>query len=342
MKQTLYILLTSIVLLCLSCNHEKPAPAWGELPTVTALGSLKASDFVPTLENPLRSDRNVIYAPSLLFAWNEIRNELGTGIVLGPETSEDLLLLNGSRSFEHTLEGGEYNITTEIEDDAISVSAFFNKTLPFPAKMETIDQGISFKGKTVAAFGMPYPNSDITAFSEILYYRSDDEFALKLSSEDKANEIILVKGFNSLKDLSEALTITRELSESGHRERQDRSLSWKYDFNPEDLFSIPVIKFNIDTRYSNLEGQKFSTTNKVYVIRKAWQRTGFILNEHGAVVESEATVMTDSAPLPEPELKPHPKHMIFDKPFFIIVKKKTQENPYFVMKVEDPELMQTR
>lgn len=34
--------------------------------------------------------------------------------------------------------------------------------------------------------------------------------------------------------------------------------------------------------------------------------------------------------------------MIFDKPFFIIVKKKAQANPYFVMKIENAELMEKK
>jgi hypothetical protein len=327
----------------LSCNHEKPEPTWSELPGVTNLDSLLQTDFMPTLENTVNADKNSIYAPTLLYAWDEIRNELGTGITIGPESSEDFLLLNGSRSFANALDAGDYTIDKEIEGEKISVSTFFNKTLPFPAKMDKLDNGISFNGTKVAAFGMRYTKQEIIDFSEILYYRSDDEFALKFTPEDKANEIILVKGFNALKNLSEAVTITHELTESAKRENRDSALAWKYAFNREDFFSIPVIKFNIKTNYKTIEGQPFKTPKTAYVIVKAYQRTGFILNETGAVVESEAEIGVEAAAEPPEEpVKPHPKHMIFDKPFFIIVKKKDRANPYFVMKVENAELMERK
>jgi hypothetical protein len=328
----------------LSCNHEKPEPTWSELPGVTSLDSLLQTDFMPTLENTVNADKNSIYAPTLLYAWDAIRNELGTGIIIGPGGSEDFLMLNGSRSFANALDAGDYTIDKEIEGGRISVSTFFNKTLPFPAKMDKLNEGISFDGAKVAAFGMKHMNQEIVDFSEILYYRSDDEFALKFTPEDKDNEIILVKGFNTLKNLSEAVTIINELTESGKRENRDSTLAWKYAFNREDIFSIPVIKFNIKTNYKTLEGQRFATPSKDYFIAKAFQRTGFILNETGAVVESEAEIVVceASAPPPDDPVKPHPKHMIFDKPFFIIVKKKDRANPYFVMKVENTELMERK
>ena len=339
-------LVITLVTACtlVSCTHEKPEPSWNELPGVTSLDSLKQTDFMPTLENTVYADKNSIYAPTLLYAWDEIRNELDTSLVLGPVSSKDFRLLNSSHSFENSLDAGEYTINKEIEGQKISVSTFFHKTLPFPKKMDKLEKGIDFNGIKVSAFGMNYRNQDIIDFSEILYYRSDDEFALKFTPRDESQEIILVKGFNTLKTLSEAVTISGELIESGKREMRDSALTWKYKFNREDFFYIPVIKFNLKTNYKTIEGQRFRTLATGYVISKACQRTGFILNETGAVVESEAEVevVGMSAAPPQEPLKPHPKHMIFDKPFFIIVKKKAQVNPYFVMKIQNTELMEKK
>lgn len=343
MKLSVCLLYLVLSTLALSCTHEKPEPTWSELPGVTNLDSVAETEFMPTLESAVHAGKNSIYAPTLLYAWDEIRNELGVSVAPAPGSSEDFLMLNRSHSFENSLESGDYTINKEIEGQHISVSAFFNKTLPFPAKMDKLEQGIVFNGTTVPAFGMTYRNEDIIEFSEILYYRSDDAFALKFRPRDESQEIILIKGFNTLKNLSEAVTISNELIESGKRERRDSALAWKYDFNPEDFFSIPVIRFNINTNYQAIEGQSFKTSTTAYTITKAYQRTGFILNETGAVVESEAEISIEAAELPEEEpLKPHPKHIVFDKPFFIIVKKKAQANPYFVMKVENAELMEKK
>jgi len=40
----------------------------------------------------------------------------------------------------------------------------------------------------------------------------------------------------------------------------------------------------------------------------------------------------------ESEIKP--RNFIFDKPYYIILKHKNQEHPYFVMKVNNAELME--
>jgi hypothetical protein len=37
--------------------------------------------------------------------------------------------------------------------------------------------------------------------------------------------------------------------------------------------------------------------------------------------------------------KMHPKNMVFDKPFFIIIKRLDKPNPYFMMKVENAKLL---
>ena len=104
------------------------------------------------------------------------------------------------------------------------------------------------------------------------------------------------------------------------------------------MFAIPTIKFNIATHYKNLQGQIFSTKdNKKHLFQEAYQRTGFIFNENGAVVESEAYTTTDSSSA-EPIIT-HPKKMIFDRPFLIIIKRTDKTNPYFVMKVANSELL---
>ena len=106
----------------------------------------------------------------------------------------------------------------------------------------------------------------------------------------------------------------------------------------EDIFAIPTVKFNIATNYKNIEGQSFSIgDNKKHSVEIAYQRTGFIFNENGAVVESEAVVAVDSASVAP--IITHPKKMIFDKPFLIIIKRADKTNPYFVMKVANVELL---
>ncbi|MBK9329750.1 MAG: hypothetical protein IPM95_10660 [Sphingobacteriales bacterium] len=57
---------------------------------VTSLDNLKQTDFVITLENPISENKNIIYAPAFLYAWDKIKEELKSQYYL---TAQTLLIL---------------------------------------------------------------------------------------------------------------------------------------------------------------------------------------------------------------------------------------------------------
>ena len=323
-----------------SCKlgNKESEPVWSDLPEVTSLDNLKQTDFVATLESPISEKKNIIYAPAFLFAWDKIKEELKSPIIVGNTNSLDFNLLNKSISHQSSLTDSEYSVTAEIVDGAIIAKAFFNKTLPFETKLQVLDDPINFDTTKVSAFGMYYYNEEAVKFTQILYYRDDNNFILKLVPKDKQHEIILVKGPDKYQTLKDAIIIINDLITQGKQEQTDNKLLWKYQIVHEDIFAIPAIKFNIATNYKHIERQVFLTgDNKKHSVEVAYQRTGFIFNENGAVVESEAVAVADSARA-EPIIT-HPKKMIFDRPFLIIIKRADKTNPYFVMKVENAELL---
>lgn len=323
-----------------SCNYseKKSEPARTIKSEVIRLVKLKQTDFVITLENPISENKNIIYAPAFLYAWDKIKEDLKSPIIIDNSFSTDFYLLNKSISHRNSLHQNEYSVSSQIIDNTIIAKAIFNKTLPFERKLQVLVKPINFDKTQVAAFGMYYYDIDVINFTTILYYKDDNNFILKLAPKDKEHEIILVKGLNRYQTLKDAIKLTNKLIAKGKKEATDRRLLWKYEIVPKDKFAIPAIKFNIETNYRYLEGQSFSTgDNKKHSIELAYQRTGFILDENGAVVESEVVAVVDSAGV-DPVIR-HPKKMIFDKPFLIIVKRVDNINPYFVMKVANAELL---
>ena len=318
-----------------SCKNSNQH-TWNELPEVTEIGKLKQTEFVPTLESPLKDDKNIIYATAFLYVWDKVREKLNAPIILAPNNSNEFKLLNQSTSYKNTLTGDEYTAEAEIVDDVIIAKAFFNKTLPFPSKLQKFDKPILFNKTKVSAFGMQSYDEEATKFTEILHYKDDDHFILKLIPKDNQHEIQLIKGIQDPVNLSDAVKKTNSLIELGIKEKSKPEASWKYRLNEIDIFSIPNIKFNIEKNYSEMEGQVFTTNGKKHHLETAYQRTGFILNENGAVVESEAFALVDSAGEPT---KIKPKKMVFDKPFFIVIKRAESTNPYFVMWVQNSELL---
>jgi len=338
-----YKLLILIILLSLlSCKKDKKKieEPKVKISPVLSLDSLKQTAFVATLENPIKEKKNIIYAPSLLYAWDKVREKLLSPILLTGSNSLDFKLFNASESHQNALRDSEYSATVKVIDNEISAKAIFTKKLPFEMKMQELDHAINFEGVEVAAFGMKYYDENLLKMLEILYYEDDSNFILKLKPKDEQQEIILVKGLDNYPTLAQAMKRTNALIAEGEKQRTQTELSWKYQFVPKDIFEIPKIEFNIDTHYPGIEGQSFSTKNKQrYSIIEAYQRTDFTLNERGAEVESEAflTAAADSG-APKP-IVTHPKKLIFDSPFLIILKRVEAPNPYFVMKVANSELL---
>jgi hypothetical protein len=338
MKKLYYTFIFIFLFILNSCNENerKRESIWAELPEVTSLDSLKHTQFAITLENPILENKNVIYAPAFLFAWDALKKELKTPFDLIAPLSNDFKLLNESKSYENSLKPDEYDVNVLRKDGRISAYAYFNKTLPFPHKLEKLEEPIVFGNTKVHAFGMKYYDYLSVEFTNILYYKNDDNFILKFSPKNEHHEIILVKGLDSVSTLADALRKINVLIGSGKQEQKNEDVLWKYIITQHDIFSIPVIKFNISTQYKTVEKQKFRVGDESYDIDTACQRTGFILNENGAVVESEAFLEGAAA---ESETIQRPKKMIFDKPFYIVIKRIDQVNPYFVMKVDNTELM---
>jgi hypothetical protein len=73
------------------------------------------------------------------------------------------------------------------------------------------------------------------------------------------------------------------------------------------------------------------------IIKSAIQAIDFSLDKSGAAISSEASIgVTKKAE------DFRPRKFSFDRPFFVIMKKRDAEHPFFVMWVENDELLQKR
>lgn len=342
MKRNHFIAFLFLLTTWSGCKENEPAAAdtkWSELPEALSLDSMPQTGFVPTLEHPLDPSKNTIYAAALLYAWDSLVHLLPGPLLNDSAYSPSLQLLRQSVTHQQSLKREEYTINATVEGSEILVEAFFHKTLPFPAQLEKAKEPLRFAGQPVNAFGMYGSNNDIQSFCQILYYSYDDAFLLKITPKEQEHEIWLMICPDSLPTLAAAVQKAREWKLTGEQQAADERLAWRYRFSSEDIFSIPEIRFNLFTHYRDLEGQVLKMPESIRTIVTAYQRTGFILNETGAVAESHAEMAVDSAIARVPEEVPVAKKMIFDQPFYVILKRTDAVNPYFVMRVANAELL---
>ena len=329
----LAIILTSLM----SCQNQKNQQEQ-KFPEVKNLSEYEETEFLPTLEHNINTQKNSVYCATLLFAWDEVRKQIELPLIISPE-DKDLVLLNNSKSFINVLKDNEYSASGIIDGDLITARAEFNKSLPFNRKLDSYNNKLIFKGQTVASFGVRGYNG--YGQVRIGYYKNDNNFIIKLLPKDKNHEIILFKSDNVFHSMAEMNEEIGKLLEIGQNERKNEKHEWKYFIAYEDEVIIPKFSFNIKTNYATLEGNEFRTVEQDYQIAKAWQRTAFLLDESGAEIESEAEFEVECLEFmeEEEEEKPQPKKMIFDKDFLILLKRTDAQHPYFGLWVANTELM---
>jgi hypothetical protein len=315
-----------------------------DFPGAIEIDSLKETDFVVTMENKFNNSKNFIYTPTILFAWDELKNKLASQKFSTPIKNIEFDLLNNSTSHLNSLSKGEYSIEINQESEEIEIRTYFKKMLPFEFIMESIDEML-FKNKRVKGFGIRYYDIDLVKNIEIINYENDDDFIVKLKPKDKTNEIILIKGDNNSKTFIQVIERLDVKSSEGLLSQKDSELKWKNEFLYKDILEIPKLKFNISKTFKNLAGVRFKDeNNKDHILEMVFQRNAFILDESGAKAESEAIIVCDTTAIsPENHVakpEPKPKKLIFDKDFYILLKKVNSKNPYFAIRITNTELME--
>jgi hypothetical protein len=345
-----YVSIILVALLFVSCGRaakkttvKEPVSEEALLEQVAEeenLSEFERTQFVPTLESPICSDTNAVYCATLLFAWDEVRKIVGTPLSIS-DSYRDLNLLNASTSFRGVLKPGEYEASGEVKGDYIFTRASFEKKLPFDYKLQKYEHKLKFDGQKVAAFGVEGDDhEDMKRIVEILYYKNDKNFIIKLNPTDKEHEIVLFKTEKKFRTMAEMTAATDSLTLLGKKERAVANKKWKYQFLSDDVVMAPDIDFDISTTFDKLVGNVFEANTDTYKILKAWQRTAFKLDEAGAEVKSEAEFELVLACIEqEEEAKPTPKKMIFDMPFFVMLRRTDATNPYFCLYVANPELL---
>lgn len=328
---TCLVFLISTVLF--SCKNE-------DFPEVKNLSEYQKTVFTAYPEKEDTVDQNIIYAASFLFAWDEIKQVVGNDLNIDKAQYEDLYEMSLSSSHFNSLTKSEYTSNVQILEEVINASAYFKKTLDFEKEFESFNNTLSFNNESVKSFGLWGDDYDRSFMVKLLHYKNDDDFIVKLLPKDTEHEIILYKTESPNKlCLCWLRNEAKVKIDTGIKDKENIMRAWRYRFEDEDKLEIPKIRFNIETNYSEFEDATLNASGTNYLITTAYQRTAFVLNEKGAIVESEAELDVTSALPPDEEI-PEPKKLIFDKPFLILLKRADSKNPYFMMWVANTELME--
>jgi hypothetical protein len=103
--------------------------------------------------------------------------------------------------------------------------------------------------------------------------------------------------------------------------------------HPEDSLLVPNQSWNLEHRFQELEGRDKVLLNPGFErlwLNIAFQNVRFKIDREGAELASQAAIVFANG---------GPRHYHFDKPFLIVMKKRDGKRPFFLMWVDNAELL---
>jgi len=200
--------------------------------------------------------------------------------------------------------------------------AYFLKAVEYKVLFEKKE--VNFSGQKVTGFFSS--NKDQRKNIKIIKYDSDDKFIISLKLKDENDQLILAKGY----DMDKPKAVVDEIK---------KNISNLDELGESDSFEAPKLSLDLHRDYNELIGKNLVNKNfEAYFIAKMFENIKFNMDEKGAKVENEAAIMLWKS-MAQAE---KPKNLILDKPFWVIMKRQNSQNPYFILGVNNTELMEKK
>jgi len=214
------------------------------------------------------------------------------------------------------------DLSTNLGPKDIIAFAYFLKQVEYPT---AFTKGkVSFSGVDVKGFfaGGRTQKDNV----QIIQYENDDKFIISLKLKDENDELILAKGF----DMNGPKEVVNKINSI--------LLFSPKSIGENDLFEGPKLHLDHSRDYTELINKELNNQNFTnYFITGMSENIKFDMDEKGARVENRGGISVAAAIDPEP-IKI--KKFILDKPYWVVMKRKNSKNPYFLLGVNNTELME--
>jgi hypothetical protein len=339
------------------------------LPAVAFQGdsrALKHSVVVPTLDTPLVKGKNLIWCASFQLAWDRLKDEVGGEPVCVADAEAVVKRLNHSAvSTDDLPEDGYYAAAGAAKDGIVEkiraamqerfhkeptelncmggdlmayayLQAALRFTLPYFENDESFVFTDSQGRKTaVSSFGLREKDeskySDLRRQPEVLYANAripvvqPAEFALDLCRESTPCQVIVAR-------IPRKETLLATIEDLDARISGYRPDDWARQLHANSVLLVPNLHWSLSHHFSELEGPDKQLLNKGLQglhLATALQTIDFRLDRSGVELQSEShEICKSSDPC-----------FVFDGPFLIVVKNRGARHPFFVMWVDNAELL---
>ncbi len=329
---------------------------------------LAATQIVPTLDTPVEPGKNVIYCASFIAAWKSLQNDVaGSSIsIAGAGEVSDRLnsaadpkdyvpaeslyaaagwvnkgILDTIASEMHSRFPAEKSpdfpgITPDSFVAFAHMEASVHFTTPyFDSREPLIFTGGDGSSTKVRSFGIREKDSDaysrLRAQPQVLFVgdigllsqSQASYFAIDLCGDFLPSQVI-VAHMDPRHTLAEMLAFVNE--------RIAASAGYTNSLGPTDVLLVPDMLWRLVHHYDEIEKSNLSGNKPLGLQPEnvAMQSITFRLDRSGAELKSQVKSYVGAMPV----------DYVLDRPFLVIMKERSATEPYFVMWVDNAELLQ--
>ena len=310
-------------------------------------------DVVLSLEDEITD--NSVWCGTFNLVWNDLKNDVAKqDIVFTPQLKVAENLNKGTFTTDYLSEDSYYKIhgyaseelKEKIEKDIKDkfneksdildsfewpieegnlyfLYAMLKKEFEFPTVFSRLEDGKFGKYNNVKYFGINEETKDeVREQVEVLYYKSKDNFAVKLITKQN-DEVIIARGTKK----NTYIDVYNEIMENAEK------YTGSHSFSEQDTLQVPNISLNIIENIDDLTGRGFLYSDGTeHEITQAMQSIQFELDEKGGAIKSEAGMMVDKLAINDNEEK---REFIVDDTFTIFLKENNKDLPYFAATISD-------
>jgi len=214
------------------------------------------------------------------------------------------------------------NLMIHLSPNEIISYAYFSKEVEYLTQFK--EETVKFKNTNVKGFYAHCPEAKKNV--EIIKYWNDNKFIISLQLKDEEDKLFLAKGFN--------MTSPQYIVDKINKYNNENNTEI---IGENDIFKMPKIGLDHNRSYEELINKFIANKNfEEYFIGEMFERIKFDMDHKGARVENEAFIIGP----PIGYKTPKRKEFVLDKPFWVIMKRADSNNPYFILGVNNENIME--
>ena len=287
---------------------------WNDLMDEIVKGDVKFSGGTPDIVKNLNKQEfkaSDLSDDAYYKIWGKASFELRDTIIKGikdkfNETSDIVGLI------DWTPAPSKYVIYAMLKKDFKFLNAFDKLE---PAKFGKNEVNVNY-------FGIkPEHNDELSSNISVLFYNSQNDFAVKLYTQGKDIVYLYRTGDNKSFD---KLYADMNLKTEKYQGRKS--------FGDKDYFKAPDIKLYSERHFNEVCGKPIIGTD--FMIDEAIETVEFKMNNEGVKLKSEAIIVTKLTST-GPGHYIQPRYFYFDDTFVLFLQEKDKTQPYFALRVDD-------